>query len=188
MDRTFEAMLVRQCAPTLAGLKPGSPVLYYGGGLRERAEEGTVLGPAPGGPRPVCPCTAGAERGRLRLGVCVPRQPARAVPRSDGSPRFSGGDGVQGERDRANADQLAGRLSGPIGFPHEIGVFLGYPLRDVVGFIENRGQNFTCCGFWKSYSDPNTIQRCFACYRQCVNIYVRMYERGIPIEKMVIAA
>ena len=24
MDRTFEAMLVRQCAPTLAGLKPGS--------------------------------------------------------------------------------------------------------------------------------------------------------------------
>ena len=24
MDRTFEEMLVRQCAPTLAGLKPGS--------------------------------------------------------------------------------------------------------------------------------------------------------------------
>ena len=102
--------------PYSGGPEAGQPVLYYGGGLRERAEEGTVLGPAPGGPRPVCPCTAGAERGRLRLGICVPRQPARAVPRSDGSPRFSGGDGVQGERDRANAGPAGGAPVGPIGF------------------------------------------------------------------------
>ena len=36
-------------------------------------------------------------------------------------------------------------------FPHEIGVFLGYPLEDVVGFIRHRGKCFTCCGCWKSY-------------------------------------
>ena len=27
------------------------------------------------------------------------------------------------------------------GFPHEIGVFLNYPLGDVIGFIENKGHN-----------------------------------------------
>ena len=26
-------------------------------------------------------------------------------------------------------------------FPHEIGVFLGYPMKDVRGFIENKGEN-----------------------------------------------
>ena len=45
--------------------------------------------------------------------------------------------------------QLSRRLCCEADFPHEIGVFLGYPLTDVVGFIENQGRNFTCCGCWK---------------------------------------
>ena len=45
--------------------------------------------------------------------------------------------------------QLSRRLCCSAEFPHEIGVFLGYPLSDVVGFIENSGRNFTCCGCWK---------------------------------------
>jgi len=39
------------------------------------------------------------------------------------------------------------------GFPHEIGVFLGYPLVDVLGFIKNNGQNCKLCGYWKVYGD-----------------------------------
>ena len=34
-------------------------------------------------------------------------------------------------------------------FPHEIGVFLGYPLCDVKGFIENGGDGFVLSGYWK---------------------------------------
>ena len=33
-------------------------------------------------------------------------------------------------------------------FPHEIGIFLGYPLADVEGFIRNAGQNCLLCGVW----------------------------------------
>ncbi len=36
-------------------------------------------------------------------------------------------------------------------FPHEIGLFLGYPLEDVIEFIENGGKNCKCCGCWKVY-------------------------------------
>lgn len=36
-------------------------------------------------------------------------------------------------------------------FPHEIGIFLGYPLEDVKGFIENGGRNCQSCGVWKVY-------------------------------------
>jgi hypothetical protein len=38
-------------------------------------------------------------------------------------------------------------------FPHEIGIFLGYPLEDVRGFIENAGKNSKLSGYWKVYGD-----------------------------------
>ena len=40
-----------------------------------------------------------------------------------------------------------------MGFPHEIGVFLGYPLDDVKGFIKNEGKKYLMIGYWKVYSD-----------------------------------
>lgn len=38
-------------------------------------------------------------------------------------------------------------------FPHEIGVFLEYPLEDVIGFIKNQGRHFLLSGYWKVYHD-----------------------------------
>lgn len=38
-------------------------------------------------------------------------------------------------------------------FPHEMGLFLGYPIEDVKGFIENNGENSLYTGYWKVYSD-----------------------------------
>ena len=35
--------------------------------------------------------------------------------------------------------------------PHEIGIFLGYPPKDVETFIENKGRNCVCCRHWKIY-------------------------------------
>ncbi len=40
-------------------------------------------------------------------------------------------------------------------FPHEIGVFLGYPPKDVLGYIENNGKNFVLCKYWKVYGNPD---------------------------------
>lgn len=49
--------------------------------------------------------------------------------------------------------ELQSRIS-PKGFPHEIGVFLGYPLKDVAGFMGWAQIPFTCQGPWKIYGDP----------------------------------
>ena len=38
-------------------------------------------------------------------------------------------------------------------FPHEIGVFLGYPLDDVIGFIEHKP--YYLVGDWKVYQNVN---------------------------------
>ena len=84
--------------------------------------------------------------------------------------------------------QLAGRLCLDAEFPNEIGVFLGYPLEDVEGFIQNKGRNFTCCGYWKVYGDPCTAQRRFDSYRKCTEIYRRIHARGTPVTQLVVAA
>ena len=85
-------------------------------------------------------------------------------------------------------DQLAYRLRTQPEFPHEIGLFLGYPLRDVVGFIENRGRNFTCCGYWKSYGDPTRARAYFTRCRRCIQNYMAMFEQGVPIEQLAVPA
>lgn len=49
--------------------------------------------------------------------------------------------------------ELEKRVAGE-GFPHEIGVFLGYPLKDVVGFMGWAQLSFTCQGPWKIFGNP----------------------------------
>lgn len=48
------------------------------------------------------------------------------------------------------------------GFPHEIGLFLGYPTEDVRGFIQYGGSNALCCGYWKVYENPSVKTAMFA--------------------------
>lgn len=38
-------------------------------------------------------------------------------------------------------------------FPHEMGLFLGYPIEDVKGFMEQNGQNSLYSGYWKVYQN-----------------------------------
>ena len=46
-----------------------------------------------------------------------------------------------------------------VSFPHEIGLFLGYPSGDVKAFIENEGKNCVCCRYWKAYINVEKSQR-----------------------------
>lgn len=48
--------------------------------------------------------------------------------------------------------QLQKRLNNDV-FPHEIGLFLGYPAHDVEGFIRFSGKNFCACKYWKVYEN-----------------------------------
>jgi hypothetical protein len=52
-------------------------------------------------------------------------------------------------------------------FPHEIGLFLGYPLEDVTGFILHKGQNYKLCGYWKVYGDVEHAKTLFRQYDLC---------------------
>lgn len=75
-------------------------------------------------------------------------------------------------------DRLSERLRAGSEFPHEIGVFLDYPTRDIIGFIENKGKNFKLCGCWKVYSDEERAARVFANYDKCRRFLRRKLNMG----------
>lgn len=71
-------------------------------------------------------------------------------------------------------------------FPHEIGVFLGYPLSDVKAFIRNGGQNCVCSGCWKAYSNQQEAMRMFQRLRKCKEVYTKLYAEGFPLSRLTV--
>jgi hypothetical protein len=53
-----------------------------------------------------------------------------------------------------------------IKFPHEIGLFLGYPPEDVEGFIRNEGRSELACGYWKVYGDVRRARKTFRLFER----------------------
>lgn len=69
--------------------------------------------------------------------------------------------------------RLRERLGKKGGFPHEIGLFLGFPPRDVAGFLQ--GERCLFAGYWKVYHDPEAARRTFLrydlCVRECADVW-----------------
>lgn len=188
MNRTFEDVLVEQCAPTLAGIKPASLFRFQADSLEtirlHTAEWDQRLRSF--GIRvhllKECPGTLAGMIYLYRekwLTQLVAEKERRA---------FLEQHGYYAERLPEMLEQLSQRFCLEQEYPHEIGIFLGYPLQDVVGFIENKARNYTCCGYWKCYGDPAAAQNCFERYRICTRIYKKRYASGTPIVQLVAAA
>ncbi|MBQ7518772.1 MAG: DUF3793 family protein [Clostridia bacterium] len=70
-------------------------------------------------------------------------------------------------------------------FPHEIGLFLGYPAVDVRGFIEHR--ECKCTGLWKVFdSDETEARRYFARCRRCTEGYLKRNQEGWSLSRLTI--
>ncbi len=81
---------------------------------------------------------------------------------------------------------LAKRIRNCEDFPHEIGLFLGYPPEDVRGFIEHRECDLKCVGCWKVYGDEAKAEKTFRLFRKCSRIYRQQWENGTPIERLTV--
>ena len=71
---------------------------------------------------------------------------------------------------------------GEIGFPHELGIFLGYPLGDVKGFIENEGKNCLFIGYWKVYENEDQARHTFHLYDFAKNFVLNLVQHGVDLE------
>lgn len=66
-------------------------------------------------------------------------------------------------------------------FPHEMGLLLGYPVDDVLGFIENEGKNFLYAGYWKVYGDVQKAVTLFEKYNRAKELVIQMVAQGLSI-------
>lgn len=97
-----------------------------------------------------------------------------------------------GYRDSGNLasyiEKLKERINTEPCFPHEIGVFLGYPIEDVRDFIEKKGEGCAYCGEWKVYHDVPAAISFFCKLKKCRDVYARVYEDGRNIYDMTVRA
>lgn len=195
MERNFETVMIEQCSPALAGLKPANLFRHEtrdAQGLAERvAWWNTQLNGRGIKVKVLKECTRTHRyliyvyRESKLTGVFA-RPEVQRFLREEGYTIPADVTGTAGCDELLR--QLSQRLCCESEFPHEIGVFLGYPLEDVIGFIENRGQNFTCCGCWKAYGDPAAAQRLFDQLNKCTSVYLRLFHSGTPILRLTVAA
>ena len=83
--------------------------------------------------------------------------------------------------------KLIKKLKSASDFPHEIGLFLGYPPEDVRGFIENRATNYKLIGTWKVYGDENKARETFNKFQRCTDSYTNQLRCGRSIEQLSVA-
>lgn len=84
-------------------------------------------------------------------------------------------------------NRLRERLKGRKDFPHEIGLFLGYPPEDVKGFIENGATGHKLSGYWKVYGDVKKALKTFALYKKCTRVYLNRCACGVSVERLAVA-
>ena len=179
-----ENLIVRHCAPTLAGLKTASifSCSYETEGelMDEIKEKNNELNS-----RGVYFDLMRARGGKAL--VMVYRKKMLKKILSDGETKefLAKYEYIDFEMDSC-IERLKWRLD-DFDFPHEIGVFLGYPLCDVKGFIENNGENFVCSGCWKGYGDADTASKRFSLIKKCSSLYCRKLEEGKSMQKLTVA-
>lgn len=86
-------------------------------------------------------------------------------------------------------EKLKQRVAESSCFPHDIGIFGGYPLEDVSGFIQNGGENCESCGEWKVYcnkEDKDRLFQKFQKFQKCREVYMRVFCEGRTISKMTV--
>ena len=71
-------------------------------------------------------------------------------------------------------------------FPHEIGLFLGYPPVDVKGFMEDTRKGVKCVGYWKVYGDKEKAEKVFSSYKKCTEVYKKCLLGGRCLSQMVV--
>lgn len=84
------------------------------------------------------------------------------------------------------SDRIRDFAAREMGFPHEIGVFLGYPPEDVKGFIKNEGKRYLMIGYWKVYSDLAGARMIFQAYDRAKDCAVNEFLTGKSIREIAL--
>ncbi|MBQ3551991.1 MAG: DUF3793 family protein [Clostridia bacterium] len=182
----MERYLIEHCAPTLASLKTASlftielscdmdferMILYYNESFAPKGIEFFVM----------------RKRDNKALIYVYRRSSLIQDLTSSAIKLFLDERGYKGLDLESALQKLSSRIIEDDNFPHEIGVFLGYPLHDVMGFINSGGRNCKYIGCWKVYGDKCEAVKTFARFNKCKDIYKRLWEQGRSVLQLTVSA
>ncbi len=177
-------MLVRYCAPTLAGIKTGS---MFSCSFADTASLRTYIRKVN---RSLCGKGIRAvplnfQKGRALIYLYRPAYLTRDI-KQEGAKRILRERGYGTECADKCVSLLRRRMHEKGEFPHEVGLFLGYPPEDVWGFIENKAVNYKYCGLWKVYSDVESAKLTFSRYKECTDSYCALLKNGSGIDMLAV--
>lgn len=187
MENQLDRLLAAHCSPTLAGIKPASLVSICRTRFPHLSEQLRAYRAAfaPRGLRFEVVCTCRERRlllvyqhTQLAQRMCDPC--VQHMLRTFGYP--------VGEPLPALLAQLRRRIAQANGFPHEIGLFLGYPIEDVAGFIQYGGRGCKLCGYWKVYGDAEAASKLFNRLSRVCRAVTRRVEQGESLLQVFAAA
>ena len=182
----MEAHLIEHCSPTLASIKTANLFMYTIPRVPEFADclqrVNKILNK-----KGVYVEALQIREGRALIWVYRKSQLESRMQDQRVS-KFLGTYGYQTEKLDKVILHLKERVLSAKKFPHEIGVFLGYPLADVVAFIKNEGKNSKCTGCWKVYTNECEARNLFKKYDKCKLIYAKMLSLGKSIRQLTVAA
>ncbi len=71
-------------------------------------------------------------------------------------------------------------------FPHEIGLFLGYPLKDVIAFEKDNGKESKYTGAWQVYGNVQEACQTMQLYKECRDSCFKLLEKGMNITNITL--
>ena len=180
-----EELLVRCCAPTLAGIKTGSMFSFEFESKEQMTTELRQLnGVLSSSGICVLPLRYHEKKALLylfrpaMLQEDMKKGGVREILNEAGYADLCCGECIR---------HLAQRMREGKGFPHEVGLFLSYPPEDVKGFIENQAQNYKFTGYWKVYGDEEKARKTFSRYKRCTDSYCRRLKSGQALSELAVA-
>ncbi len=179
-----ELLLIEKCAPTLAGLKTGSMFSCKCGDVNVLFNEITTLNERLGS-KGVKVVPIKFWQSRALIYVYRPERLQKDFE-SEEIREILSQRCYHSVKPSECLETLIGKLRSSKEFPHEIGVFLGYPPEDVKGFIENNARKEKYTGHWKVYGDVEKSKSTFEKFNKCTRIYKDRYSRGTSIEKLIV--
>ena len=181
----MQKYLIDHCAPTLAGLKTAS-LFNLTFSSREELDEKVLMANNMLNEKGLYCEVMRLRQTSALIYVYRHQQLADDLARVE-SQQVLSSIGYDSEEIRLCLDVLKERLCYQEAFPHEIGLFLGYPIEDVIGFMRHQGKNSKHTGYWKVYGDVIESMKLFSQFKKCKNIYKERFGRGVSIQHLIVA-
>lgn len=180
-----EELIIRHCAPTLAGMKTGTIFnctydtdeglrAWLSGINRRLSHKGIRAVPLK------------KQNNRALIYIYRPTKLKKDISSTEASRllcHYGYADAVPSKC----VVKLIERLKQSEDFPHEIGLFLGYPVDDVKGFIEHGAKASKCVGCWRVYGNEEQAKKTFSKYKRCTDTYLRQFKNGNTLLRLTVA-